>query len=48
MTICTYHEGVTKAVKGVIRKGAKEVPTHGFTDGVLHYKEVLKLKTGQL
>ena len=26
----TYHEGVTKAVKGVIRKRAKEVPTHGW------------------
>ena len=37
----TYPEGATKAVKGVIRKRAKQ-----FVDGVFHYKEILK--TGQL
>ena len=26
----TYHEGVTNAVRGVIRKRAKEVPTRGW------------------
>ena len=41
----TYHEGVTKAVRGVSEKGQKKFQ---LVDGVLHYKEVLKMKTRQL